>query len=129
MKKNVILKILIDFLLVVFSIVLVYLFVQNIKNIKWLYSIHIEDAKLSTKIRLLYPSYINVILSIGQIAINLLFFIHLNIKDIPFLKQLVFKTYAENKERIKEGKKEKKQAKLEAEIAEKQAMLDEMKKE
>lgn len=129
MKKNVVLKILINFLLAIFSIMLIYLLVQNVKQINWLYSTHIEDAKFSAKVRLLYPAYIYVILSIGQIAINILFFIHLNIKDFPFLKQLVFKTYAENKERIKEEKKEKKQSKLEAEIAEKQALLDKLNKE
>jgi hypothetical protein len=129
MKKNVILKILINFLLAIFSIMLIYLLVQNVKQINWLYSIHIKDAKFSAKVQLLYPAYIYVILSIGQIAINILFFINLNIKEFPFLKQLVFKTCAENKERIKEEKKEKKQAKLQAEIAEKQALLDKLNKE
>lgn len=129
MRKNVILKIILDIGLFLITSFLVYWLFYCATMLNTLYKNMMNTVHKDIFIPTIVIFFVSLIFSISQIVINILFFIHLNIRDIPFLKQLVFKTYAENKERIKEERKEKKQAKLKAEIAEKQAMLDEMKKE
>ena len=128
MKKNVILKTIINLVLLITIAFLCYWIYHCVDVIKYLsHYINTFGSQKYEPTRNIYV--ICLIFSIVQTILNIFIFIHFNVKELPFVKILIFKTYAENKERIKEEKKEKKQAKLEAEIAEKQAMLDEMKKE
>lgn len=69
-----------------------------------------------------------IIFSLNLIA-DVIIFIFLNFKDASYLTSSLFKKWKDGKAQREIEQKEKKQAKLEAEIAEKQAMLDEMKKE
>lgn len=70
----------------------------------------------------------SIFLSINLIA-DVIIFISLNFKDASYLTSSLFKKWNDGKAQREVEQKEKKQAKLEAEIAERQAMLDEMKKE
>lgn len=59
---------------------------------------------------------------------NILLFLIINFKDLQFLTSSLIKSIKEHRASTAEQRKAKKQAKLQAEIAEKQAELDEMKK-
>ena len=100
-----------------------------ISNIELLHKIKSPESLKIEIQEMISNSIIHCILFFLNIIADVIIFIFLNFKDASYLTSSLFKKWNDGKAQREIEQKEKKQAKLEAEIAEKQAMLDEMKKE
>ncbi len=133
MKKQIWIKIIVNVFLFVSVVSCILLLILHTRNlIGWIGEIkrfsYDEYIIKSVKINIQEDSINCIFLSINLIA-DVIIFVFLNFKDASYLTSSLFKKWNDGKAQREVEQKEKKQAKLEAEIAEKQAMLDEMKKE
>lgn len=129
MKKQIWIKILLDIVLIssiiaCLSIIVIYI-KAAIPQIKALNTgIYHPDVEADLQ-ELIFTEIIrSILLSINLIA-DVIIFIFLNFKDASYLTSSLFKKWKDGKAKREEEKK----AKLQAEIAEKQALLDKLNKE
>lgn len=124
MKKQIWIKIIISLCFLFFSMVSMVLAIQWTKYVvnwkEW------YGERIFT-----HPQYKGAILAYCFSALNLFLLIVFNVFDIKYLFESILKKYF-SKTAIQErnkSKEQKKQAKLQAEIAEKQALLDKLNKD
>ena len=137
MRKKIILKTIVNFIflaVVIYSITCIvqcFIKIDDLKEQELLigeFSQSGINASRHIKYFLKYKNY-ELIFFLICAACNFLCFLIINLKDLQFLTNSLIKTIKEHRASTAEQRKAKKQAKLQAEIAEKQAKLDEMKKD
>ena len=125
--KKIIIKILVSFFsiaLIIYSIISIIDCIQRIS--------YIENSMIFYNIK--KGTYLGIeiyrlVFYVITITSNILLFLLVNIKDLDYLTSSLIKAIKEHRASTAEQRKAKKQAKLQAEIAEKQAKLDEIKKD
>lgn len=126
MKNKILLKILIMVISCIFVIFSIIIFIDNlistIESLKILKraepDIYQELLKLYIQRNIVYPFF--------TVVLSILFFLIVNFKGMNFLTVSLIQFIKENKGKISEERKDKKQAKLAREIAQKQAELDKL---
>lgn len=133
MKKQILIKIFLNVILIVSILFCLTFALMYIRGtffiIKELNSSNISSFTQDVYIHNLPLNIAYTILFFLNLIADVIIFIFLNFKDASYLTSSLFKKWNDGKAQREIEQKEKKQAKLQAEIAEKQAMLDEIKKE